>query len=274
MTAMTTLDLALITYGADGIDRVTGMVLPPMEGVRYVVSWQESGGKPIPEGLQRDDVTVVRMDGRGAARNRNNAIAHCTADIILFADDDLVYTPMQLRAVTDTFDANPDTDLATFAGRHPSPPAYPTAPCRLTVPLPRGYWVSAYLIAYRRETVGDLLCHPDFGAGAEWFTGADDELFLLAAIRRGLRCRFFPVEICTHAGQSTGTNARLSAGNLRATGCYIALAFGWTAPLRIVLKSLRVARRGQASWLPALYHLTSGAASAPGILRRSRRYLW
>lgn len=271
---MLTLDLAMITYGPAGAGNVAKMNLPRLEGVRYIVSWQKSGGAPVPPELERDDVLVYRTESRGAAINRNNAIEHCSADIILFADDDLVYTPGQLESVRAVFEQEPDVDLATFEATHPSNPVYPAGSCRLGDPLPKGYWVSAYQIAYRRERVGDLRCHPDFGAGAPKFTGADDELFLLSAIRRGLNCTFFPINICTHPALSTGTTERLSAGNLRAAGCYMRIAYPRSFVLRIPLKAMRVCKARQAGFFTALRHLCAGGAAAPEVLRSDRRYLW
>ncbi len=272
---MLTLDLALITYGPEGMHRVEAMNLPSIAGVRYIVSWQRGGDAVVPQSLlDRGDITIVRTDSRGAAVNRNNAIEQCTADIILFADDDLIYTPQQIQSVIDTFQNNPDVDLATFEATHPCGPVYPKTSCRLGDPLPKGYWISAYQIAYRRKSCGDMRCHPEFGAGAPRFVGADDELFLLSAIRRGYDCRFFPINICTHPDLSTGTTATLSEGNLRAIGCYIALAYPMTAPLRLILKAWRAKKSGQSSMLRAMRHMATGAAAAPAILRNGHRYLW
>lgn len=271
---MLTLDLALITYGTDGINRVAAMHLPRIDGTRYIVSWQNDCGKAVPSQLVRDDILVTRIEGRGAARNRNNAIEHCTADIILFADDDLIYSEEGIRSVITAFSENPDVDLATFKAIHPSGPRYPQAECRLGDPLPKGYWVSSFQIAFRRKAIGDLRCHPEFGAGATTFIGADDELFLLSAIRRGLNCRFFPITICEHPQLSTGTTTSLSDGNLRAIGCYIAIAYPWSCILRIPLKAWRICRCRQASFLRALAMTAKGAAMAPKILRGDRRYLW
>ena len=59
---MLELDIAICTYGADGPSRVAMMLLPPEEGVRYVVSWQEHGDAVLPEILKdRKDVAVFRL---------------------------------------------------------------------------------------------------------------------------------------------------------------------------------------------------------------------
>ena len=271
---MLTLDLALITYGIDGIRRVASMNLPEFEGVRYVVSWQAADEKNFPQSLNRDDITVVKTDTHGAAINRNNAMSHCTADIVLFADDDIIYTADGLRQVIDVFNTHPDIDLVTFEATHPCKPKYPKSICRLEDPLPRGYWVSAYQIAFRRKAIGDLLCHPEFGAGAAKFTGADDELFLLSAIRRRLKCFFFPINICTHPDLSTGTTTNLSRGNLRAIGCYITIAYPRSFLLRLPLKAWRIYKKRQAGLFHALRYIIAGAVEAPRIMKSDRRYLW
>lgn len=271
---MLTLDVALITYGKDGINRVSNMNLPCINGLRYVLSWQRDGGIVLPDNLRRPDILVFRTDSVGAAINRNNAIDHCKADIILFSDDDIIYTEAQLQEVINTFEQRPDLDLACFKATHPSGPTYPSSECRLRDPLPNGYWISAYQIAYRRKNVGDLRCHPEFGAGAQRFIGADDELFLLSAIRRGLNCHYIPINICTHPTLSTGTTETLSKGNLRAIGCYITIAYPKSFIPRLIIKAWRISRKKQSGFLHAFRFIASGAYGAPKILNGDRRYLW
>ena len=58
-----TLDLAMITHGPQGIERVATVLLPPQPGVRYVVSWQRHENAPIPTALLRPDVEIHRFDG-------------------------------------------------------------------------------------------------------------------------------------------------------------------------------------------------------------------
>lgn len=271
---MLTLDLALVTHRPDGILRVSDMNLPVVDGVRYIISWQNHDNAPVPQSLLRDDIEIHRFDLSGQSLNRNNAIDHCTADIILNSDDDLVYSADRLRAVIKTFEDHPDVDVATFRADMPCGPVFPTASCRLCHPLPKDYWVATFNIAFRRVSIGDLRFHPDFGLGSERLHGAEDELFLLSAIRRKLNCRFFPVEICVHPTHSTGTKQSLTAANLRAAGCYITLAYPRSFLLRIPLKAWRISRKGQSGFFRALRYLIAGAAQAPRILRGDRRYLW
>lgn len=271
---MLTLDLAMITYKPEGIRRVAAMSLPKVEGVRYVVSWQQHEDAPVPDCLVRDDIDIYRFDLKGLSLNRNNAIDNCKDDIILLADDDIKYTKGQLRSIIEAFENNPDTDLATFICDQPQMPAYPTAVTRLSEPLPKGYWAGSCSIAFRRTSTGDLRFHPELGLNSPRLHGGEDELFLLAAMRRGLVCKFFPIAICTHPSHSTGTTAEVKPGTLRAQGCYMAIAYRYTWLPRIILKARRTSRSGNMSFMKSLGHLIAGACCSPKVLRADRKYLW
>lgn len=275
MERQLTLDLALITHGPGGILRVAAQELPRLEDVRYVVSWQDHRNAPVPPELAaRDDVDIHRLDLAGQSLNRNNAIDHCRADIILHADDDIIYTAAGLRSVIDAFAANPEVDVATFRSIHESGCRYPAESVRLRRRLPRNYSVATFEIAFRRSTAGSLRCHPELGLGSPRLHGGEDEAFLMAAIRRGLNCRFFTTTICTHDHPSTGTRSDPTDANLRASGCVVRLYYPLSFIWRIPLKAVRLSRSGRAGFGRALRCLCAGALAEPGVRRRGRSYLW
>lgn len=271
---MLTLDLALITYRQEGMTRLANMYLPHIDGVRYIVSWQEHHNLAVPQQLHRDDIEIHRFDKPGLSNNRNNAIDHCRADIIMLSDDDLTYAPGALQYIIRTFEDNPGLAVATFRIEIAGAPDFPAESCRLGDPLPRNYNALSPTIAFRREAVGNLRMHPEFGLNSPCLHGAEDELFLLSAIRRGLDCRFFPYTICSHPHPSTGTKELMTSGNLKASGCYITIAYPLTFMPRLILKAWRLSRDGKCSLPGGLYNLLNGAAHAPHILRGDRRYLW
>lgn len=271
---MMTLDLAIATYKPEGIARVAAMLLPPMEGVRYVVSWQAHENAPVPPVLLRPDVAIHRFDGKGLSNNRNNALGHCTAQIILFADDDVSFSADAFENIIHTFENNPAVDVATFQVELDYPKTYPDKTIRLDKKLPKDYSVCSIEIALRRSTSGDLRCCPELGVSSPRLNSGEDEIFLLTAIRRGLNCCFFPITICSHHHPSTGSQTKMSNNNLRGQGCASTLMYPKTAVLRIPLKAWRVWRKGQASLPRALWYLTAGALAAPGVYRRNRKYLW
>jgi len=272
---MLTLDVAISTWKESGIRRVASMCLPVIQGVRYVVSWQCHGGAVVPAELDRPDVEIYRFDKLGQSHNRNNALEHCRGDIVLMADDDLIYSEERLKRVVGCFEQNPGVDVATFRSVHfGSPVVYPQESCRLTSRLPKGYSVGCIEIAIRRRTAGHLRFNTEMGLGSPKLHGGEDEMFLYSAIKRGLNCRFFPVTICEHPYPSTGTKARYTVENLRSHGCVIGLMYPWTSVLRVPLKAWRLSRCGQSSLIKGLIYVAQGALMSIGVLRRGHDTLW
>lgn len=278
---MLTIDIAIATW-KDRIYMVERMLLPPIEGVRYVVSWQEHAGRALPEGircrLSREcggddgDVEVYRFDLKGVSRNRNNAIDHCRGDVVVMSDDDLVYSRKGIDNVRDTFKGIPDLDLAVFRVDFPNIKSYPVSECNLGIPLPKGYWVSMVEVAFRRKRTGDLRCHPQLGLGAEFFQSGEDEMFVISAIKRGLNCRFVNKNLCSHPALSTGYKS--TPGILRGQGAIIGIMYPLSGVIRILLKAWRLNRAGETRLLIALKHLAVGLFSKSKLFDCPRCYRW
>ncbi len=253
-----TLDVAICTYGKDGLTRVANMILPSQERVRYVVSWQEHGNSPIPESLvHREDVTVAPLDRKGLSNNRNNAIRHCTSDIVLIADDDLEYYSHSFREVIEAFERKPEMDLATFRVNFPQPKHYPYDGCKLSNPMPKGYFVTSMEIAFRREAVGNLEFNPELGIGAPELLCGEEEIFIHDAINGGLQCFHIATEICRHPEVTSGH--RVSPGILMGQGYVVRKLYPLTGWPRIILKAWRIRKKEAIGFPMALYYLLRGA---------------
>ncbi|MDE6416058.1 MAG: glycosyltransferase family 2 protein [Duncaniella sp.] len=112
---MTTLEVLIPTHKPDGIRRVEAMNLPEIDGVGYVVSWQNYGDGVIPDALaSRSDVKIVKCDRPGVSVNRNNALDNASADILLIGDDDLIYTAERLDAVRRIMEQKHDVYYSSF----------------------------------------------------------------------------------------------------------------------------------------------------------------
>lgn len=264
-----TMDVAIPTHRPEGIARIASMRLPGIEGVRYIISWQSHEGVPVPEEIaSRPDIEIYRLDEPGVARNRNNALDHCRADIVLHGDDDVIYTAGGLEEVRRVMAAHPQVDMATFRADMPTRRVLPSVSVRLENPLPRGYHVGTIEIAVRRSRAGWLRFCPELGNGAGRYEIGEDTMYLHTAIQRGLECRYFPVTICAHPHTTTG-GGHFTPGHLRGTGCCIALTYPLTAILRVPLKAWRLYRAGQSGLWRALFYLTAGMLGAPGVKRRN-----
>ncbi|MCM1522657.1 MAG: glycosyltransferase [Muribaculaceae bacterium] len=258
-----TLDVLIATHTPAGIDRVERMNLPRLDGVRYIVSWQSHGDAPIPTGLAgRNDVEIHRFGGTGLSRNRNNAIDFSKGDLMLMADDDVVYTPEGLLSVISAFEERPGMEMASFMYEGADRKQYPPAECDLAR-LPKGYYQSAIEIAVsHRGRAGQIRFIPEFGLGSGRWTVGDDAMFLLTARRMGIIPRFIPRVICRHEGLSTGSRPHTDSKALRGQGACIALEYPVTSLLRIPLKAWREWRAGRTPLLSGLAGMLAGAFDA------------
>ena len=258
-----TLDVLIATHSPEGLRRVESMNLPRVGGVRYIVSWQAHGDTPVPGYFDgRDDILIYRLDTPGVSNNRNNAIAKSSADIMLMADDDLIYTPSRLIAVVRAFEERPGMEMASFMYEGEDAKPYPAHECSLHK-LPKGFFQTTFEIAVRRDSrAGRLRFSSDFGPGAQHWSVGEDTIFLLTARRMGIEARFIPTVICRHNGPTTGLRAMTDPAALRGTGACLALEYPVTAPLRIPLKAWRGWRAGRMRLIPALWHMTAGALRA------------
>lgn len=260
---MLTLDILISTIN-EGIENVPDILLAPIDGVRYVVSWQKCGySASMPRALMRNDVTVSIIAERGLSRNRNNALAHATADLCLIADDDVRYKPEYFNEVIDTFSARADVDVALF--QYKSANGCKSYPCHSfnLENMPRGYYVSSIEIAFRREAVvGKLRFNELFGLGAPVLKACEDGVFLLDAMKQGLKCEYFPKVVVEHDGRPTGVANIASQGVLMAKGAYIWLMYGGTsARMRFVMNAWRVHRQEPSmGFIEAFKHIKNGAA--------------
>lgn len=267
-----TLDYVIATHKADGIARVAAMNLPRIEGVRYIVSWQDYGDGRVPEALKRPDVDVLLYDGKGVSANRNNGIDHARAEVIALADDDNTLYADGIRQLCRHYAENPDDDFVTFICEADIPRRLPSGAQRLSLPMPKAYSIGTWDISFRRRT-GLRFC-PAMGFGAPLFESGEDEALLLTALHRGLVCRFIPVRVASHPHTSTGAKKDLAPSHLRSMGAIIAMSFPRTAFLRVPLKAWRLSRAGQASFFRALRYCAEGALRTPALLKNNKETLW
>ncbi|MBD5343898.1 MAG: glycosyltransferase family 2 protein [Bacteroides sp.] len=261
---MATLEVLIPTHTPAGLDRIVAMDLPVVSGVGYVVSWQNYGDGRIPPPLAaRDDVRIVKCDRPGVSANRNNALDHARADILLIGDDDLVYTPAQLKSVISVMDRNPEVDYASFRYDGADNKTYPEAECDLGHRIPKGFNQTTFEIALRRKSpAGALRFNELFGPGAPVFTAAEDEIMFLTARKHHVNMRFFPITITTHPGVTTGFRAIADSGVLLSSGAVIAKAFPFTAVLRLPLTAWRIWRGGRNTFFKSLRLLLWGAVKS------------
>lgn len=254
------LNVAISTYGSAGIKRVEKMLhnIQPQNNVKYVVSWQDHFGHAISDYLiKREDVEIYRFDKKGLSNNRNNSIKYCDGDIILIADDDVIYDLDFADKIIKTFESNEKYDLLIFKIDNLKKKEYPAHDVKLTLPLPKNYYCSSIEIAFRKENLGDLKFWPGMGLGNNYLHCGEDEIFLLSAIKRGKQCYYINKKIGEHPDITTGD--KVSPGILRGQGFVIQAIYPVTSFFRIILKAYRIKKKNAISFLFVLKQLSKGA---------------
>lgn len=251
MDAEIRLEVLICTLGTEGIGRVARASHPRVGGVRYIVSWQlpdmMQGTVPeVPDTLAgRADFTILPHDSRGLSVNRNYALAHASAPLVLISDDDVDYTAEGLSAVIREFDERPDHDLLAFRFASAGfPKTYPPSGFDLRHPA-RGYYVTSFEIGIRLgERTSRLRFNEHFGIGADFGSG-EESLLVDSALREGLRCAYVPVVICSHDGSTTACRDADSEDFVAAKGAVVSRLhpLGW--PLRMLAHMWRDAGGGR-----------------------------
>ena len=173
---------------------------------------------------------------RGLSRSRNRALDLASEEICLFGDDDQVYVPDVCARIEDAFARHPQADIITFMEK-----TAPGGPWRKPYPGRRRSHsvlsvgkVRMPEIAFRLSRVKEagLRLDETFGVGARYVSG-DELLFLLDALRSGLKLIFLPELISYHPMNSTAARGATDENVMYSKGALMKRSFGKLAPLAI-----------------------------------------
>lgn len=132
---------------------------------------------------------------RGVGLSRNNALMRADADIVTFADDDMVFVDNYEKIVKEAFEKLADADVIIFDLKYPNNSRNPIRKIKkLTAKKCMRFGaarISAKLSSLRIHGICFNLC---FGGGARFGSG-EDSLFLMECIRKGLKIYSYPVII-------------------------------------------------------------------------------
>lgn len=141
--------------------------------------------------IDNHNVLVINSALKGIAANRNLALDNATADIVLFADDDMVYTEGMAQGVLEAFAANPKADVIVFGCTETNSEGevmmeYVHKSQRRF--LFNSLKFPAYVIAARRERLNkkNIRFSTMFGLGSSYELG-EDTIFLADCFKKGLR---------------------------------------------------------------------------------------
>ncbi len=217
-----------------GICHLDQLFLKQREDVSYIVSHQYTDEQYLttPDFLMREDVLVSHIPGSGVTKSRNNAIKLATAEISVIADDDVRYKDEWIDMLKNTFNADPELDMAIFKIKtldgEPDYRAYPSAPAEFKELSS----VCSIEIAFRTARLKELNLNFDerFGVGSKLLIGSEERIFMHDCVKAGLKIKYFPEYLVQHPYLSTVKaipkyDSRLN----RITGAIDARINGWVA---------------------------------------------
>ena len=151
-------------------------------------------------------IKSLTMHDKGVGLSRNTALENASAEIIQFADDDIVYDAFYNERVLAEFDAHPEADVLLFnVQQQPGRETYHNRDFKRVSWYNYGRY-PAYAICARRQKIVDsgvkysLL----FGGGAPYMNG-EDSLFLHDLLKAGLNIFRTPVDIGHELATGTST---------------------------------------------------------------------
>lgn len=146
--------------------------------------------------LQEHRIRYFAMAEKGVGLSRNTSLLRAEADIILFADEDIVYEEGYAQKVLAEFEKHPKADMLLFNVQ-----AVPGRETYHTETFGRVRWYNCgryptYSFAVRREKIHkkNITFSLLFGGGAKYSNG-EDSLFIRDCLKNGLKVYKVPVLI-------------------------------------------------------------------------------
>lgn len=133
-------------------------------------------------------IKFYSFNERGVGLSRNTALMRATADIVLFADDDVTYVDNYSEIIISAFNKQNKAKVIAFnvpSTNHERPTYYNAK--NEFIPFWRCLKYGTFTIAARREELisSNIYFSQLFGGGAKYSSG-EDSLFLADCIRNGL----------------------------------------------------------------------------------------
>lgn len=199
-------DVLISTYG-NGINNVPNILLEERDDVRYIVSHQfgEEFIGEVPKGLQRKDVFLSQIEGKGLSKSRNNALSHSCSTIGLICDDDVKYKPAYFETIKMYHQNYPDFDIIIFKIRTLNgEPDYRDYQLEIKEEkyIPNA---SSIEISFKLKKIKSFRIKFDerFGAGNKFLIGSEERIFLHDCLKAGLKILYVPEYIVEHPFEST-----------------------------------------------------------------------
>lgn len=208
----------------------------------------------------------------GVARSRNRAIDLATEDICLLGDDDQIYFPDTIDRVERAFSMHPEADIITFMEKTPEGnlrKSYPKQPMRHSVLSVMR--VREPEIAFRLSSIQRFGLRFDEDFGFSKYVIGEGYIFLVDAIKKGLKVMFVPEVISIHPAESTAAIGSTEKNVMYSKGAMFRRALGpMSLPFLLTFFIKKTVQRRIPPW-KFLYYLFRGWLDYKRICSKKRR---
>jgi len=257
----------------ENIYRALNLLQPVQENIIYQISHQITAVQKnayiseIEEVLHsRNDVSYHCYFEKGLSLNRNRSMEHSRGDLVLVTDDDIIFKNDAFSSILQAFKGLPAADILTFKTEFPDGrPFKRYASHKHRHNFRSVMRVTSFEIAYRRKSIENagIKWDEQFGIGGKPFTNGIENIFLVDALRAGVKSYFIPETIVTHPFINSGYT--YSDHLIKSKGAMFARMFGrWAYTLNFLfavkkyrdykatasfLRFLQIANQGTTSFL-------------------------
>lgn len=179
------------------------------------------------------NIRVINSFEKGLSKSRNLALQNAKSDIVLIADDDLVYEKGFQTIVLNVFNNNPDAGLITFKAKKFKGKAYRNykqSSHRHTLKSIKGVISWEIALCLKKIKLLNVTFDENFGLGSE-FTTAEEYLFARNIIKARVSCYFCNEQIVAHptfnSGMDLGSDRIVYARAALNYKIYNKLAYLW-----------------------------------------------
>lgn len=189
-------------------------------------------------------IKMYSFPERGVGLSRNSALMRSEADIVEFADDDMVFSETHENDVLREFEKHPEADAILFSIKslNPERPLLKIdsfARVRKREAMKYG----CARLAVRREKLiyNNITFSLLFGGGAKYGSG-EDTVFLQDCIRAGLKIYKSPVKVADVKQDSSTWFVGFNEKYYEDKGALAAAALGKNCYLYVLLKSVKTSK--------------------------------
>jgi len=156
---------------------------------------------------------IFNQDSKGISINRNNCLSIVNEGIGVITDDDVSYVDGFENTILDAFEINPEFDIFTFKIKTEEGKSYKNYPKKSFEIRENSLnnrrrisQISSIEIAFdiKKLKQNKISFDTEFGIGSEKYVGGEEVVFLLDALKSGLKIKYIPTFIVNHPFESSG----------------------------------------------------------------------